>query len=80
MSFKKLKMTRYFLESVLEKRPEFKPMEDVIIAIIDHPTKFEIQQDGRKKYFGIAPNGKFIRIILDGDQIHNVFYDSNFKG
>lgn len=79
MSYKKIKMTRYFSESVLTKRPEFLTMEDEIISIIDHPSKVEIQADGRKKIFGRSKNGKWIRVILERDQIHNVFYDSNFK-
>ncbi|MFZ4403959.1 MAG: hypothetical protein ACOYOK_07640 [Pseudobdellovibrionaceae bacterium] len=83
MSFKQLKMTDYFKNSILRKRPEFLDREDDIILWIDHPSHIVTQSDGRKKYYARdLQECKWVRIILleDGKTIHNIFYDRNFKG
>jgi hypothetical protein len=42
-----------------------------------------MQADGRiRKWRQIPEEGKFLRVILlaDGETVHNVFFDRNFKG
>ena len=79
MSYKKLKMTGYFENKILKKRPEFVDREDDVLKWIDHPHHFEIQADGRIKLFARDTNGKFVRIILENKEtIHNIFYDRDY--
>lgn len=83
MSFSKLKMTEYFRSSLLRRRPEFSGREDDIIEWMKHPSRVEIQTDGRKKLHAWdAKVSKWVRIIVleDEETIHNIFYDRNFKG
>lgn len=81
MSFKKLKMTWYFENRILIRRPEFLEREEDIIDWISHFSKEEIQPDGRRKLFAWDKKvNKWVRIILEKDQIHNIFYDRDFEG
>lgn len=83
MSYKKIKMTDYFKNSILPKRPEFADREVDVIEWIRHPSVIELQSDGRKKLFARDNKiGKWVRIILleDGETIHNIFYDRDFEG
>lgn len=76
MSYKKLKMTRYFEFQILTRRPEFKDREDDVIDWITHFSREEIQPDGRRRLFSRdTKTNKWVRIILEQDQIHNIFYD-----
>ena len=79
--FKVLKMTGYFENMILKRRPEFISREKDILAWISHPSEIHVQEDGRKKLFAIDnQNGKWVRIILEQDSIHNIFYDRSHKG
>lgn len=83
MSFKKIKMTDYFKNSILRKRPEFSDREEDILNWIDHPNQIEPQTDGRKRlYARDGKTSKWVRIILlnDMETIHNIFYDRDFEG
>ena len=56
--------------------------EEWITGTINRPMKTEIQSDGRIRKWGyIEEVGKYLRVILleDGETIHNVFFDRNFK-
>jgi hypothetical protein len=46
------------------------------------PAKTEVQTDGRiRKWKFIEEVGRYLRVILldDGETVHNVFFDRNFK-
>ena len=56
--------------------------EEWITGTINSPMKTVIQSDGRIRQWGyIEEVGKYLRVILleDGETIHNVFFDRNFK-
>jgi len=83
LTFKKILMTDYFKNSILTRRSEFLDREDSISEWINHPSKIETQEDGRKKLFARDDQtGKWVRIVLleDGKTIHNIFYDRSYKG
>ena len=63
-----------------EKRPYLK-IEWCEWALREPDHKI-LQSDGRVRYYKyIAEDGKFIRVITlaDGETLHNVFFDRNFK-
>jgi hypothetical protein len=75
-----LKKTRYFVEQVLVKRPYIK--EDWVIEVLTNPIKKEIQPEGRIRFWGfIKELNKYLRVVTleDGETVHNVFPDRNFK-
>jgi hypothetical protein len=52
------------------------------IKIIENPIKEEIQEDIRKRYWGLVPElNKIIRVVVleDGETLHNAFMDRSFK-
>ena len=56
--------------------------EEWITGTINSPMKTDSQSDGRIRKGGyIEEVGKYLRVILleDGETIHNVFFDRNFK-
>lgn len=83
MSFKKIRMSDYFKNSILRKRPEFIHKEEDIINWLNHPSYVKVQTDKRFRYYALdLDRKKWVRIILLEDRltIHNIFYDSSFKG
>lgn len=76
-----MKMTRYFLEQVLKRRPYIQ-LSWVEKAIQD-PIKREVQEDGRIRVWIEIPQlpGKYLRVITlgDGVTIHNAFPDRRFS-
>ena len=79
-----MKMTRYFEEQVLRKRPYIDPhwCVDVIAA----PLRRERQPDGRIRFWGqvSGPGEGTLRILRvvtldDGETIHNAFFDRGFR-
>lgn len=75
-----MKTTRYFREIVIKKRP-YRKIE-WIEKILKNPKKTEIQPTGRIRYWGyIEELQKYVRVITlaDGETVHNVFPDRNFK-
>jgi hypothetical protein len=75
-----LKKTRYFVEQVLVKRPYIK--EDWVFDVLTNPIKKEIQPEGRIRFWGfIKELNKYLRVVTleDGETVHNVFPDRNFK-
>lgn len=77
-----MKLTRYFEEQVLRKRPYLK-IEWCEKAIIN-PLKRQVQLDGRIRFWIGVPEyeNKVLRVVTleDGKTIHNAFFDRNFKG
>lgn len=74
-----MKTTAYFEEQVLRKRPYIK-MEWCEQALRT-PERLEVQEDGRRRYWiYIAEQGKHLRVVtlLDGETIHNAFFDRDF--
>jgi hypothetical protein len=74
-----MKMTRYFREEVVVKRPYLKM--EWIAEVVAAPLKTETQEDGRIRYWGfVAEYGRVLRVVtLDDGTIHNAFPDRNFR-
>ncbi len=75
-----MKTTRYFEEQILKKRTYL--TLEMCLKIIENPIKEEIQDDGRKRYWGLVPElNKIIRVVVleDGETLHNAFMDRSFK-
>ena len=75
-----MKTTPYFDKNMREKRP-YLLLEWCQQALVAPDHKL-VQPDGRVRYYKyIVDAGKFIRVITleDGETLHNVFFDRNFK-
>jgi hypothetical protein len=75
-----MKVTRYFEEQILKKRMYL--TYEMCLQVVANPLKQEIQEDGRKRYWGFIPElNKIIRVVVleDGETIHNAFMDRNVK-
>ena len=76
-----MKVTRYFREQVLRKRPYIR--QEWCERIVGRPLKREVQPDGRIRYWGSVPElqGRVLRVITleDGETLHNAFPDRNFQ-
>ncbi len=80
MDWKDLKITRYFQEQVLKKRPYLKP--EWCLALMKDKRYSEIQEDGRIRLWGyIEEENKYLRLVLleDGQTVHNAFFDRDFN-
>ena len=75
------KYTEYFEKEVLRKRPYIK--KEWCIEIIEHPIKFEMQENNRYRFWGLVKKlgDKYLRVITleDKTTIHNAFPDRRFK-
>jgi hypothetical protein len=75
-----MKMTAYFREQVLRKRPYIKV--EWCLDVIANLTNRETQPDGRIRFWGYIEElgGKALRVVTleDGETIHNAFPDSGF--
>lgn len=79
-----MKTTRYFEEQVLRKRPYI--LRDWCQNVLAAPLRREVQADGCMRFWGrVAAAGesrpRFLRVVTlgDGETIHNVFFDRNFR-
>lgn len=76
-----MKCTQYF--SFIKQRQDRAIIKDEwILDTIKKPAKTEVQTDGRiRKWKFIEEVGRYLRVILldDGETVHNVFFDRNFK-
>lgn len=75
-----MKMTRYFKEQVLRKRPYINT--GWIELALRKPDYREIQSDARIRYWiYIKELRKYLRVVTleDGETVHNAFPDRNFK-
>lgn len=73
-----MKVTAYFREQVLRKRPYLKV--SWCEEIIKNPLAKKIQGDGRIRFWGKI-GAHYLRVITlgDGKTIHNAFFDRDFK-
>ena len=74
------KLSKYFTDKVLIKRPYIKL--EWLSEIKTSYVKKEIQGDGRIRYWVyIDEVKKYLRLVFleDGETIHNAFFDRNFK-
>lgn len=76
-----LRMTEYFRNDVLEKRPYIHL--EWCAAAIDHPIHKEVQpEDQRIRHWVFVPElDKYLREVTlgDGVTLHNAFPDRRFK-
>ena len=76
-----MKTTRYFREQVLRKRSYI--LHEWCERIVRQPLARQVQPDGRIRFWGEVPelHGKILRVVTldDGETLHNVFPDRNFK-
>ena len=77
-----MKLTQYFLH-MCQRPDRAKIKMEWIEETIKNPLYTEVQSDGRiRKWKKIEEENKFLRVILlvDGETVHNAFFDRNFKG
>jgi hypothetical protein len=77
-----MKYTQYFLYT--RQRHDRKDIKlEWIQYVIDHPSREEVQADGRIRRWAKIPeaDGKYLRVILleDKETIHNAFFDCTFR-
>lgn len=79
-----MKITRYFDEQVLRKRPYLSL--DMCLAVLQSPLSKQVQDDGRIRFFGMIPDAiggktRILRVVTlaDGETIHNAFFDRGYK-
>jgi hypothetical protein len=75
------RMTDYFRNDVLEKRPCIRL--EWCVAALQNPVRREVQsEDGRIRHWLYVPElGRFLRVVTlpDGLTLHNAFPDRRFK-
>ncbi len=75
-----VKVTDYFTNSVLPRRPYLKM--EWIEEILRAPVQVEVQANGRIRRWGYVPElGKYLRVVTepDGKTVHNAFADRRFR-
>ena len=79
-----MKMTRYFDEQVMRKRPYLR--QQWIVEALSSPLMREVQDDGRIRHWipvELDESRKIymLRVITleDGETVHNAFFDRDFK-
>ena len=77
-----MKFTQYFLH--IRQRPDRAIIKmEWIEETVSNPIYTEVQSDGRiRKWKKVEGENKYLRVILlpDGETVHNVFFDRDFKG
>ena len=77
------KTTDYFRESVLARRPELEALFPLIVKAINNPifVEYETETNRYRHYIYRPTSNHYYRVILlaDGETVHNVFPDRNFK-
>lgn len=72
-----MKTTRYFENIVRPKRPYLK--DEWLIEAWKNPIHKQKQPNGRvRHYVYIAEAGKYLRVVFEGDIVHNAFLDRRF--
>jgi hypothetical protein len=77
-----MQYTPYFLYT--RQRHDRKDIKlEWIQYVIDHPSRQEVQADGRLRLWAKIPeaNDKYLRVILleDRETVHNAFFDRTFR-
>jgi hypothetical protein len=75
-----LKTTRYVEEQVLRKRPYMQ--REWCRQVLAAPIRREAQTDGRIRFWGrivLAGEARARFLRVDGETIHNAFFDRNFR-
>jgi hypothetical protein len=74
-----MKATDYFRRVVQPKRPYV--TDAAVSAILAAPLRREQQEDGRWRFWGAMPDGRFMRVVTeaDGETVHNAFFDRRFR-
>ena len=75
-----MKVTRYFREQVLRKRPYVRA--EWCERALRENVRREVQDDGRIRHWVFIPElGRYLRVITlqDGQTIHNAFPDRDFR-
>ena len=74
------KMTRYFREQVLVKRPYLRI--EWCQSVLEDFVEKEVQPDGRVRFWGYVPElgERALRVVTleDGCTLHNAFPDSGY--
>ena len=53
--------------------------DEWLVEALEKPFHVEIQPDGRKRhYIYIAEHKKYLRVVFEGEMVHNAFFDSGF--
>jgi hypothetical protein len=75
-----MKVTRYFEEQVLRKRPYIR--REWVEKALKNPARIEKQPDNRVRFwYFVEEIGKYLRVVTleDGETVHNAFPDRDFK-
>lgn len=77
-----MRFTRYF--QILRQRPDRAAIRlDWIQRVVELPIREQIQQDGRIRRWAAIPemDGRYLRVKLlsDGETVHNAFFDRSFR-
>ncbi len=75
-----MKMTQYFENSVMMRRPYLKT--EWMEFVLSNPIRTEVQANGRvRRWAFISETGKYLRVITepDGETVHNAFFDRRFR-
>lgn len=73
-----MQKSRYYVNDVLRRRPYLR--DEWIVQAFENPIYKEQQPNGRwRHYIYIAEFGKYLRVVFDGEIVHNAFLDRGFK-
>jgi hypothetical protein len=73
-----MKTTRYFDNVVRKRRPY---LQDAWLEEAWYkPMYKEVQQGGRTRHYIFIPEfSKYLRVVFEGEMVHNAFLDRGFK-
>ena len=73
-----LQTSSYFESSVRKRRPYLR--DEWLIQAREQPIYKEAQPNGRMRHFiYIAESDKYLRVVFEGEIVHNAFLDRRFK-
>ena len=77
-----MKTTAYF-EAIRQRPDRAVIRNEWIQRAVESPIREVVQADGRIRRWSAVPEseGKFLRVVLlvDGETVHNAFFDRGFK-
>ncbi len=77
-----MRVTRYFVDSVLKRRPELVDLLGHIERALREPIRTVVQPDGRVRLWVHIPESRrYLRVVVepDGETVHNAFLDRGFR-